>query len=270
MTAGLKKNGTFLLNSLWTKEEVPNHLPDNVKKYFAKNNIRLYIINATEIAEEIGLGNRTNTILQSAFFKISNVIPYDQAVDQMKKFIVKSYGRKGEDVVKMNYSAVDRGGDVEEVEIPKEWADIQVVAETPDDAPEFIRKVVRTVNAQRGYSLPVSAFSGREDGTWEQGTTKYEKRGVAVNVPVWKPESCIQCNQCAYVCPHATIRPFVLDEDEQKGLDEDVDILKAQGKQFAGMGFRVQVDVLDCLGCGNCADVCPGKRERKLSRWCPF
>ncbi|ULB34549.1 MULTISPECIES: pyruvate:ferredoxin (flavodoxin) oxidoreductase [Proteiniphilum] len=270
VTAGLKKNGTFLLNSLWTKEEVPNHLPDNVKKYFAKNNIRLYIINATEIAEEIGLGNRTNTILQSAFFKISNVIPYDQAVDQMKKFIVKSYGRKGEDVVKMNYSAVDRGGDVEEVEIPKEWADIQVVAETPDDAPEFIRKVVRTVNAQRGYSLPVSAFSGREDGTWEQGTTKYEKRGVAVNVPVWKPESCIQCNQCAYVCPHATIRPFVLDEDEQKGLDEDVDILKAQGKQFAGMGFRVQVDVLDCLGCGNCADVCPGKKGEKALEMVPI
>jgi len=260
VTAGLKKNGTFLLNSLWPKEEVANHLPDQVKQYFAANNIRLYIINATAIAEEIGLGNRTNTILQSAFFKISNVIPYDLAVEQMKKFIVKSYGKKGEEVVKMNYAAVDRGGEVEQVEIPAEWASIQVAADTTDDAPEFIQNVVKPVLAQRGYSLPVSAFSGREDGTWEMGTTTYEKRGVAVNVPVWHPENCIQCNQCAYVCPHATIRPFVLDEEEVKGVGEGVEILKAQGKQFAGMGFRIQVDVLDCLGCGNCADVCPGKK----------
>lgn len=263
VTAGLKKNGTFLLNSLWPKEEVADHLPDHVKKYFAVNNIKLYIINATKIAEEIGLGNRTNTILQSAFFKISNVIPYDLAVEQMKKFIVKSYGKKGETIVKMNYAAVDRGGDVEEVEVLQEWANLVVSTDTTDDAPEFIRKVVRPVNAQNGYSLPVSAFTGREDGTWETGTTKYEKRGVAVNVPVWQPENCIQCNQCAYVCPHATIRPFMLDEEEQKGVGEGVELLKAQGKQFAGMGFRIQVDVLDCLGCGNCADVCPGRKGEK-------
>jgi len=206
------------------------------------------------------LGNRTNTILQSAFFKISNVIPYDLAVEQMKKFIVKSYGKKGEEVVKMNNAAVDRGGEVEQVEVPAEWATLQVAADTSDDAPEFIQKVVKPILAQGGYSLPVSAFSGREDGTWETGTTTYEKRGVAVNVPVWHPENCIQCNQCAYVCPHATIRPFVLDEEEVKGVGEGVEILKAQGKQFAGMGFRIQVDVLDCLGCGNCADVCPGKK----------
>ena len=260
VTAGLKKNGTFLLNSLWSKEEVANHLPDHVKRYFAENSIRFYIINATAIAEEIGLGNRTNTILQSAFFKISNVIPYDLAVEQMKKFIVKSYGKKGEEVVKMNNAAVDRGGEVEQVEVPAEWATLQVAADTSDDAPEFIQKVVKPILAQGGYSLPVSAFSGREDGTWETGTTTYEKRGVAVNVPVWHPENCIQCNQCAYVCPHATIRPFVLDEEEVKGVGEGVEILKAQGKQFAGMGFRIQVDVLDCLGCGNCADVCPGKK----------
>ena len=263
VTAGLKKNGTFLLNSLWPKEEVANHLPDHVKKYLAENDIKLFIINATKIADEIGLGNRTNTILQSAFFKISNVIPYELAVEQMKKFIVKSYGKKGETIVNMNFAAVDRGGDIEEVEVLKEWKDIQLTKESTEEAPEFIKKVVRPVNAQKGYSLPVSAFVGREDGTWEVGTTKYEKRGVAVNVPVWMPENCIQCNQCAYVCPHATIRPFVLDENELQGVGENVEILKAQGKQFTNMGFRIQVDVLDCLGCGNCVDICPGKKGEK-------
>lgn len=270
VTRGLKKGGTFLLNSLWSKEEVGNHLPDNVKKYFARNNITLYIINATEIAEEIGLGNRTNTILQSAFFRISNVIPYELAVEQMKKFIVKSYGKKGEDIVNMNYAAVDRGGDVEKVEIPKEWADIKIEIEQPDDAPEFIQKVVRPVNAQRGYDLPVSVFVGREDGTWEHGTSTYEKRGVAVSVPTWMADNCIQCNQCAYVCPHATIRPFVLDEEEQKGLGEEVELLKTQGKQFEGTAFRIQVDVLDCLGCGNCVDVCPGKKGQKALAMAPI
>ena len=270
VTNGLKKNGTFLLNSLWPKEEVADHLPDQVKRYFAANNIKLYIINATAIADEIGLGNRTNTILQSAFFKISNVIPYDLAVEQMKKFIVKSYGKKGEDVVRMNNAAVDRGGDVEQVEIPMEWANLQTVADSSDDAPEFIQKVVRPVNGQRGYTLPVSAFTGREDGTWEQGTATYEKRGVAMSVPIWQPENCIQCNQCAYVCPHATIRPFVLDEEEQQGVGEGVELLKAQGKQLAGMGFRIQVDVLDCLGCGNCVDVCPGKKGEKALEMVPI
>ena len=270
VTMGLKKNGTFLLNSLWSKDEVADHLPAQVKKYFAVNNIKLYIINATKIAEEIGLGNRTNTILQSAFFKISNVIPYDLAVEQMKKFIVKSYGKKGENIVKMNYAAVDRGGDVEEIEVLQEWANLKVATDTANVEPEFIQKIFRPINAQNGYSLPVSAFSGREDGTWEMGTTKYEKRGVAVNVPVWQPENCIQCNQCAYVCPHATIRPFVLDEEEQKGVGDDVKLLKAQGKQFAGMGFRIQVDVLDCLGCSNCVDVCPGRKGEKALKMVPI
>ncbi|WP_436415940.1 pyruvate:ferredoxin (flavodoxin) oxidoreductase [Petrimonas sp.] len=270
VTAGLKKGGTFLLNSLWPKEEVGNHLPDNVKKYFAQNNIKLYIINATSIAEEIGLGNRTNTILQSAFFKISNVIPYDQAVEQMKKFIVKSYGRRGEEIIKMNYAAVDRGGNIEEVEIPAEWANLKVDSDQKDDAPEFIQKIVRPVNAQRGYDLPVSVFVGREDGTWEHGTSTFEKRGVAVSVPVWNPDNCIQCNQCAYVCPHATIRPFVLDEEEQKGLGEGVELLKTQGKQFEGTAFRIQVDVLDCLGCGNCVDICPGKKGQNALEMVPI
>ena len=263
VTKGLKKGGTFLLNSVWTKEEVGNYLPDNVKKYLAVNNINFYIINATKIAAEIGLGGRTNTILQSAFFKISGVIPYDVAVDEMKKAIVKSYGRKGEDVVKKNYAAVDRGIDVEKVDIPADWANLVVGAPVEDDAPDFIKKVVRPVNAQKGYDLPVSVFVGREDGTWDNGTTTYEKRGVAAFVPVWDMENCIQCNQCAYVCPHATIRPFVLDEVEQGKAPVGLDLLKAQGKQFEGMAYRMQVDVLDCLGCGNCADVCPGKKGNK-------
>ena len=260
VTKGLKKNGTFLLNSVWSKEDVGNHLPDNVKKYLATNNITFYIINATKIATEIGLGGRTNTILQSAFFKISNVIPYDLAVEQMKKFIVKSYGRKGEDVINKNYAAVDRGIEIEEVEVPAEWANLTIGKPEEDDVPEFIKKVVRPVNAQRGYDLPVSVFVGREDGTWDHGTTEYEKRGVAAFVPVWDAENCIQCNQCAYVCPHATIRPFVLDAEEQAKVPASASLLKAQGKQFEGMGFRIQVDVLDCLGCGNCADICPGKK----------
>lgn len=263
VTKGLKKGGTFLLNSVWTKDEVGNYLPDHVKKYLADNDINFYIINATKIATEIGLGGRTNTILQSAFFKISNIIPYELAVEQMKKFIVKSYGRKGEDVIKKNYAAVDRGVELEKVEVPAEWSQIVIGESVADSVPEFIQKVVRPVNAQRGYDIPVSAFVGREDGTWDNGTTFYEKRGVAAFVPVWEGENCIQCNQCAYVCPHATIRPFLLDAQEQAQISGDVALLKAQGKQFDGMGFRIQVDVLDCLGCGNCADICPGKKGEK-------
>ncbi len=270
VTAGLKRGGTFLLNSVWSKDEVAKHLPDHIKRYLAKNDIKMYIINATKIATEIGLGNRTNTILQSAFFKISNVIPYDQAVDQMKNFIVKSYGRKGEEIVRMNNAAVERGGDIEEVEVLKEWANIVVGEEVIDEAPEFIQKIVRPVNAQRGYDLPVSAFVGREDGTWEHGTAAYEKRGVAAMVPEWIPENCIQCNQCAYVCPHATIRPFVLDEEEQAGLGEGVDLLKTTGKQFDGTAYRIQVDVLDCLGCGVCVDVCPGRKGENALKMVPI
>ncbi len=270
VTKGLKKNGTFLLNTVWSAEEVKKNLPDNVKKYFAQNNITLYIINATMIAQEIGLGNRTNTILQSAFFKITNVIPYDLAVEQMKKFIVKSYGKKGEDVVNKNNAAVDRGTEFEKVEIPSEWAQIDVQPEEshPDDS-DFIKNIVRPINAQAGDDLPVSAFKGREDGTWEQGTAASEKRGVAAFVPVWNADNCIQCNQCAYVCPHATIRPFVLDEAEQAKAPQFA-TLKATGKQFAGMQFRIQVNVLDCLGCSNCVDVCPGNKQGKALDMVPI
>ena len=271
VTKGLKKNGTFLLNTIWNEEQVKENLPDHVKKYLAQNNVNLYIIDATNIAAEIGLGNRTNTILQSAFFKITGVIPYDLAVEQMKKFIVKSYGKKGEDIVNMNYAAVDRGGDIKKIEVPAEWANINSNGEnTEENVPEFIAKVVRPVNAQKGDRLPVSAFTGREDGTWDQGTSAYEKRGVAAFVPVWIPENCIQCNQCAYVCPHAAIRPFVLDTDEQAKAPEGMQTLKATGKQFAGMAFRMQVDVLDCMGCGNCPDICPGNKQGKALKMVPI
>ena len=260
VTRGLRKNGSFLLNTIWEGEELAKNLPNKVKKYFAQNNISVYYINATQIALEIGLGNRTNTILQSAFFRITGVIPVDQAVEQMKKFIVKSYGKKGEDVVNKNYAAVDRGGEYKTLAVDPAWANLPDDAKAENNDPAFINEVVRPINAQDGDLLPVSAFKGIEDGTWYQGTAKYEKRGVAAFVPEWNPENCIQCNKCAYVCPHASIRPFVLDAEEQKGAKFEQ--LKAVGKAFDGMTFRIQVDVLDCLGCGNCADICPGNPKK--------
>ncbi len=269
VTKGLKKNGTFLLNTVWTAEEVKNNLPVNVKRYLAKNNIKLFIINATNIAQEIGLGHRTNTILQSAFFKITNVIPYELAVKEMKDAIVKSYGKKGEKVINMNYAAVDRGGEYTVVDVPAEWANLVDENDVIDsNIPDFIKNIVVPVNKQAGDDLPVSVFKGREDGTWIQGTTKYEKRGVAATVPVWEMENCIQCNQCAYVCPHAAIRPFILDEAEQ--ANAPFASLKANGKQFVGMTYRIQVDVLDCMGCDNCAEVCPGNKNGKALKMVPI
>jgi len=259
---GLKKGGTLLYNSLWDVEETKKRLPDYVKKYLAENNISLYIINATEIAEKIGLGNRTNTILQSAFFKISEVIPYELAVSEMKKAIDKTYGTKGDDVVMMNYAAVDAGADVIKVEIPAEWANI-VIKREPDtrDIPEFIKNIVEPMTAQKGDNLPVSAFLGYEDGTFPAGTTAYEKRGIAVHVPSWIPENCIQCNQCSFICPHAAIRPYLLNEKELADCPGNPATLPAQGKEFEGLRYRMQLSPLDCSGCGNCADVCPAKTK---------
>ena len=261
MLKGLKKGGTFLLNSIWDSEQTNERLPDSMKKYMADNDIKFYVINATKIAQEIGFGSRTNTIMQSAFFNVSEVIPYEQAVDEMKKAIVKSYGKKGEEIVNMNFAAVDKGSAVTKIDIPAEWKKIKVVVKKDTrNIPAFIKDIVEPINSLRGDDLPVSAFVGREDGTFPQGTSQYEKRGIAVNVPEWVEENCIQCNQCSFVCPHAAIRPFLLTEKEKAEAPEGT--ITVPGKAaLKGYEFRIQVSVLDCTGCGSCADVCPSKEK---------
>ena len=265
---GIKQNGTLLLNSLWDEEETLKRIPDHVKAVIGKKNITLYIINATKIAAEIGLGGRTNTILQSAFFKITGIIPYEEAVEYMKKAIVKSYGKKGEHIVNMNYAAVDRGGEYTKVEIPADWKDITAKFENPNAArlaPDFVKHIADVVNAQTGDTLPVSAFNDYVDGTIPAGTSAYEKRGVAVKVPEWQADNCIQCNTCAFVCPHAAIRPFLLTDEEAAAAPEGLKM--QQGKAvFKEYKFALSVSVLDCTGCGNCADVCPSKEKSLIMK----
>ena len=265
---GIKQNGTLLLNSLWDEEETLKRIPDHVKAVIGKKNITLYIINATKIAAEIGLGGRTNTILQSAFFKITGIIPYEEAVEYMKKAIVKSYGKKGEHIVNMNYAAVDRGGEYTKVEIPADWKDITAKFENPNAArlaPDFVKHIADVVNAQAGDTLPVSAFNDYVDGTIPAGTSAYEKRGVAVKVPEWQADNCIQCNTCAFVCPHAAIRPFLLTDEEAAAAPEGLKM--QQGKAvFKEYKFALSISVLDCTGCGNCADVCPSKEKSLIMK----
>ncbi len=271
VTRGLRDGGTFLLNTIWDGEELAKHLPNHIKRYFAEHNITVYYINATKIAQEIGLGNRTNTILQSAFFRITEVIPVDLAIEQMKKFIVKSYGKKGQDIVDKNNQAVDRGGEYHKLAVDPAWAQLPDDAKASNNDPAFINEIVRPINAQNGDLLKVSDFKNIPDGTWQQGTAAYEKRGVAAFVPEWLEENCIQCNKCAYVCPHASIRPFVLDEAEVKAAPfGEAGSIPALGPAFKGMRFIQAVDVLDCLGCGNCVDVCPGKKGVKALEMKPL
>ena len=265
MTSNLKDGGSFLLNTIWSDEELDKHLPAHVKRDLARKHINFYTIDAVDIGKKIGLGNKFNMVLQSAFFMITEIIPKDDAIKYMKEFIVKSYGKKGEKIVNMNYAAVDEGAvGYHKVEIPASWADaVDAEAAATNDRPDFIKNVVDVMNAQKGDTLPVSAFKGIEDGTFENGTAAYEKRGIAVDVPEWDPSKCIQCNQCAFVCPHAAIRPFLLTEDEAAKAPEGMKMLDGKGKE-AGYKFVIQIDTLDCTGCGNCVYSCPAK-ETALS-----
>ncbi|MBS5937330.1 pyruvate:ferredoxin (flavodoxin) oxidoreductase [Clostridium sartagoforme] len=257
---GLKKNGKFLLNTIWTPEEVNEKLPAEMKKYIAENNIEFYTLNAVKIAQEIGLGGRINMIMQAAFFKIANIIPVEDAVKYLKDAVVKSYGKKGEKVVNMNHAAIDKGVEsIVKIEVPADWKDAKTEAKTDrSDVPAFIKNIVEPINAQKGFDLPVSAFNGMEDGTFMAGTAAYEKRGIAINVPEWQQDKCIQCNQCAYVCPHAVIRPFLLNENEKDNAPDALKLVPAKAlKTEEPTFYSISVTPLDCTGCGNCAQVCP-------------
>lgn len=262
---GLKKGGTFLLNTLWTPEELDKYLPADIKKYIADNEINFYTIDATNIAVKLGLGNRTNMIMQSAFFKLANVIPVDDAVKYLYEAIEHSYGKKGESVVNMNKASVDKGiTELKKIDVPSSWKSAKAEGGCDcqkQDKPAFITNVLEPMNRQVGDDLPVSTFVGREDGTFPNGTSAYEKRGIAVFVPEWKPENCIQCNQCSFVCPHASIRPILVNADEKAKAPEGFKTVKATGKGFEGLEYRIQVSALDCTGCGNCADICPAKNK---------
>lgn len=263
MVQDLKPNGTFLLNCGWDAKELDEKLPADAKKYIAENNIKVFVVDGIEIAKSLGLGNRINMILQSAFFKLANIIPLDEAVKFMKEAVVKSYGSKGEAIVNMNQQAIDKGiENVKEIAVPAEWksAADKTVADSKS-YPEFVEKILIPVNKQLGDRLPVSTFTGREDGTLEQGSAAYEKRGIAVDVPEWIESNCIQCNQCSYVCPHAVIRPVALTDDEVAKAPASLRTMQMNGKGCEGYKFAMVVSTLDCTGCGTCAKICPSKNK---------
>ena len=266
---GIKDNGTFVLNCIWNMEELENHLPATMKRYIANHNINFYTLNAVGIAEEIGLGGRINMIMQAAFFKLANIIPVEDAVKYLKEAVVTSYGKKGEKVVNMNYAAIDKGiQSIVKVEVPESWKNAQDSNEVSTEVkPDFIKNIVEVMNRQEGDSLPVSAFAGIEDGSFEPGTAAYEKRSIGVNIPEWQADKCIQCNQCAYVCPHAVIRPFLASEEELKNAPASYVSKKASGgKNFEGHNFTIGVSIQDCTGCGNCAEVCPAKEKALIMK----
>ena len=263
---GIRENGTFLLNSIWDAEQTIAKLPNKVKKILASKNINFYIINATKLAHDIGLKNRTNTIMQSAFFKLTNIIPFEDAQKYMKEYAHKAYAKKGEAIVQMNYNAIDVGANgLIKVPVDPAWANLADDEQKDEKyiGNSFIENVVKPINAARGDSLPVSAFIGYEDGHFEAGTTAYEKRGVGVMVPKWIEQNCIQCNQCAFVCPHAVIRPFLIDENELSAAPQGVKEhnLEAKGKEVKGLKYKIQVSPLDCTGCELCAQNCPSKEK---------
>ncbi len=269
MVQDIVPGGSFLLNCGWNAEEIEKHIPGQVKRYIAQNKIHFYTIDGVSIAKELGLGGRVNTILQAAFFKIANIIPVDDAVKYMKDAATASYSKKGDAVVQMNHNAIDRGiQDVKEFEVPAAWADAadtdltHVATGDNENLVKFVNEVMIPMNAQQGDKLPVSTFTGdRTDGTFPQGTAAYEKRGIAVDVPCWNPANCIQCNFCSYVCPHACIRPYVLTEEEMKNAPKQMKFVPMTG--MPGYYFSMAITVLDCTGCGSCANVCPGKKGEK-------
>ena len=265
VTAGLKKGGTFLLNCNWSAEELEKHLPGQIKRYIAKNDINFYIIDAVKIAQQIGLGGRINMIMQSAFFKLADIIPLEDAVKYLKEAVEHSYGLKGKDVVDMNNAAIDMGVNaVVKVDVPAAWADAADTEAAAKSGNDFIDNILVPMNRMEGDKLPVSAFKDHEDGTFPSGTAAYEKRGIAINVPEWQMEKCIQCNQCAFVCPHAVIRPVLMTEEEAANAPEGMLSKDAIGAK--GLKFHMAVSPLDCTGCGNCAQVCPAKEKALIMK----
>ncbi|ACL05828.1 Pyruvate-ferredoxin oxidoreductase, alpha subunit [Desulfatibacillum aliphaticivorans] len=262
---GIAEGGTFLLNSTWTQDQMDEKLPADVKQTIAKKGLKFYNIDATAIAKEVGLGGRINMIMQTAFFNLANVIPVDDAIAYLKDEIKKAYGKKGDEIVQMNYDAVDKTiANIQEISVPDSWATAQDEEEAAADEPAFVKDVMRPMLTCKGDALPVSSFS--PDGIFPLGTTKFEKRGVAIEVPEWIMDNCIQCNQCSFVCPHAAIRPFLLTEEEKSEAPDSFETLEAKGKGFDGLSFRIQVNTLDCQGCGNCADICPAKEKALVMR----
>ena len=257
---GIKENGTFVLNCPWNLKEMEDHLPNSLKKIIAEKNLKFYTIDAVQIAEEVGLGGRINMVMQTVFFKLANVLSVDDAIKYLKEAIEKTYGKKGKDIVEMNWKAVDAALDnIKEINYPNSWARMVPKNEKEADEPDFVKNVMRPMLAQQGDKLPVSAFT--PGGFFPTATAKYEKRGVAINIPEWIKDNCIQCNQCAMVCPHAAIRPVLVTEKELKNAPEGFETKKATGRDMDGLSFRIQVYPEDCTGCGNCVDVCPSKEK---------
>lgn len=258
--AHIKHGGIFVLNTQWDEAGLEENLPGIMKRQLVEKNIQFYTINAIGIAEEIGLGNRINMVMQGAFFKLLDILPEDTYISELKDVVNKMYGKKGEEIVKMNHDAIDQGiNAIHKVMIPESWRESEIKDTTDIKEPKFIQEIMRPMSEMKGGELPVSAFVGREDGTFPSGTTAFEKRGIAVNVPEWIEERCIQCNQCAYICPHSVIRPFLLNDEELGKAPETFVTKKAAGKAYEGLHYKIQISPMDCTGCGNCADVCPAK-----------
>jgi len=257
---GLKRGGIFLLNCIWNEQELEEKLPAQMKRYIADNNIQFYTVDAVKIAQELGLGGRINMIMQAAFFKLANIIPVETAVKYLKQAVEQSYGNKGQKIVDMNNAAIDQGiSAIVKVNVPAAWSSVQDEAAAATEVPAFIKNILIPMNRQEGDSLPVSAFVGMEDGTFPAGTAAYEKRGIAIDVPEWQIDKCIQCNQCSYVCPHATIRPILVNGEEVQAAPAGFTVKPAIGAK--DLSFRLAISPLDCAGCGNCAQVCPAKEK---------